>query len=426
MKVYALNAENEEQLAVITARTSRSPSTFDVISEEVKRRGHVDFIKTNVLGYGHDSVAEMAQCPAVGIEDVSDLAANIVALADPQLVVQMTSTRYQDMASRRCTWSGGDASAIGEGMKAKYNTAMETVERVLNAMDHVKKRTLQCDIARAFLPAGVSTQFAIRGNARVMRDVVSYCIGHEMDEVRDIGRGIHAAIKEHIEVLFDRHVTPAAAPVKTGNQWSSEYEPGDAEFVCDIKDIPSGFHRQIADELRRWKESGWRRRMRMQAAPVGPFWSAVITSDWGAYRDLRRNRTLSQSDVVPHPGSLPEDALWAFRELYPDVCENIEAEPMTFAHSKYPNETDPYHAPMGSILTWEGGGHIFNWAYAFRLRSYAEAKNVKAGCHPAYALPMRNLMVETLQRAPQIAEAMGIVKSSKSLCGVEFEDRVPA
>lgn len=425
MKIYTQTFDSEEQGAVVSARTSRSPNTFDVIHEEVREKGHEKFLKDNVLGYGHDSVAEVAQCPLVCIEDVSDLAANIVALADPQLVVQMTSTRYQDMGTRPVHVSLLADRPKGDDMKRKYLETMPVIQKILETTDHPKKRTLQCDIARAHLPAGISTQLSIRGNARVMRDSVAFMLGHEVAEVRSIGEAVQTVVKQNITTLFDRHVVPAPSRVRRMSDVEdvSFYELGYGRFV-NIE-YQSANRGEAREELKAWRDSGWRRRMRINAAPFGPFWKAILSSDYGAYRDLRRNRTLHQTDILPWGGHTPPDALWAFRELYPDLCQQIEnMVDVPNWYSDYPR-LDPYLAQMGSWMTWEAGGHILNWAYALRLRSWADSKNPKAGCHPAYAIPMRNLMKQILTAAPDIAEAMGIVASPKSFMGVEFMDRVP-
>lgn len=424
MNIYTQRFESEEQGAVVSARTSRSPNTFDVIRAEVEAKGHQTFLKTNVLGYGHDSVAEVAQVPLVCIEDVSDLAANIVAIADPQLVVQMSSTRYQDMSTRRVVDKQPGALA-GVLMKAKYMAVMPAIEKILETIDHPKKRTLQCDIARAHLPAGISTQLSIRGNARVMRDAVAFMLGHELPEVQRIGAGVQEVVKNDIEVLFDRHIVPAPSKYMSMSEHTAMLDLGYGNFV-DIKKAP--WDDGVLDELKAWRDSGWRRRMRINAAPFGPFWRANLCTDYGGYRDLRRNRTLHQSDFFPSAKHLPIDPLWAFRKLYPELCQTIEQQcpdMMSYVDNNL-SKDDPYLAPMGSCMMWAAGGHIFNWAYALRLRSWADSKNPKAGCHPAYAIPMRNLMKQILDEAPVIAEAMGIVSSMSSFMGVEFSDRVPA
>lgn len=422
MKIYALTPDSEEQLAVVTARTSRSPDPFNLIQAEVRAKGHVEFIKTNVLGYGHDSVAEVAQCPAIALEDISDLAANVIAIADPQLVVQMKSTRYQDMAN--CgVFTLRDESAsrlVGSQMKDKYVLGMSVIQKILDATDHPRKRTLQCDMARTYLPAGISTQVAIRGNARVMRDATAFMRGHELVEVQQIGEAIQAVIKEHVEVLFDRHIVPAPTTFQRMDNYAdvSIYGPGLASFSDD--DVTARpVEKDALAELTLWRESGWRRRMRMSASPGGPYWTAMLSTDYGAYRDFRRNRTITQNDVLPSSMHMPADPFWAFRELYPQVCRAVEESTFEYKHSDLTfHSGDPYLAPMGSIVNWSAGGHIFNWAYALRLRSGTM-------CHPAYAIPMRRLMLQVVEGAPALATALGLVRSPKSLLGVEFTDRIP-
>ena len=90
-----------------------------------------------------------------------------------------------------------------------------------------------------------------------------------------------------------------------------------------------------------------------------------------------------------------------------------------------PIEADPYLATMASLMDWDAGGHALNWAYLMRLRSWAHPSNPKAGCHPAYAIPTRRLMGEVLDKAPQVAAAMGLVRCKGALLDVEFVDRIP-
>jgi hypothetical protein len=420
MKVYDLKADSEEQLAVVTARTSRSPNTFDTILAEVREKGHVQFLKTNVLGYGHDSVAEIVACPAVALEDISDLAANVIAIADPQLRVQMTSTRYQDM-SQRTPWeqntgsTGVTHSGDGARMVAEYLADFSAIDKILERTDHPRKRTLQCDIARSKLPAGISTQVAIRGDARTMRDATAFCLGHTLAEVREAGTLMRMVLKGDVETLFDRHVTPAESEYVTGTALDhSLLAIGEAEFVTGLDDVEE----DAIQEIRAWRDSGWRRRFRMARSPFGPWLSAEICSDYGAYRDLRRNRTWVQSDVLPDPTATPDDALWAFRALYPDVCEAIEKELPRGGQHERSRLSDPYVAPMGSVVSWRAGAHIFNWCYGLRLRSATV-------CHPGYAIPARNLMRDIMEHN-RLADALGLVESKHSLLGVEFSDRVPA
>lgn len=432
MKVAIVRGASEEATAVIVARTSRSPDTFDVIAAEVAQKGHLPFLEKNVLGYGHDSVAEGVQCPWVGIEDVSDLAANIVATSDPQLRVQMTSTRYQDM-TKRGMQGPAEERANMEAMVQRYARAVDVTQAALDAMDHAKKRTLTMDIARCFLPAGISTQLAIRGDARTMRDACAYMLGHPLAEVRLIGERVRLTLAADIDKLFDRHLEPAPPSYPLPARWTTE-PPAAAAFVSQRGVLAASvlsdlwLHRDALAELRAWRDSGWRRRMHI--TPEGPFLHANIKSDYGAYRDLRRNRTIHQPDLMPSALDAPQgDALWAFRELYPDVCDVVQEHVPHHHDSGFSLKEVPaqnaYAAPFGAMMQWPASGHLLNWAYALRLRSYAEARNPRAGCHPAYARPMRMLMAQLLEQGGAVASAMGIVESPKSWLGVEFMDRVP-
>jgi thymidylate synthase ThyX len=403
MKIYPLTANSEEALAVITARTSRSPKNFKEITNEIEVRGHEEFIKTNVIGYGHDSVAEMAQTPPMAIEDISDLAANVVALADPQLKVQMTSTRYQRMEARNVIHdSGKDGDDIVDMLLHDY---IEQIEHLLNAGF---TRTEACDVARGSLPAGIKTQVAIRHDARGMRDAVCHLLGHSLPEVRSIGEGIQSSLGEHLTVLFDRHVTPAPSMPVT----SSAPVLADGSALFNPEDL-----RQAEDdgalhvELRQWRESGYRRRHRIARCPHGPSLRAYIRTDYGAYRDLRRNRTIAQSDALPVPHSMPRDPLWAFRHI-PELCDKA-----LVPWIPPPGHRDPYLATMSSMLTWLAGGHALNWAYMLRLRSRLP------GCHAAYARPMRKLMLQILHSAPRLSDAIGLEERPGALGGVEFRDR---
>lgn len=418
MKVYPLEADSEEQATVVVARTSRNPLTFDQILADTRAKGHKEFLKKNVIGYGHDSVAQGAIPPWIVLEDISDIAANVIATSHPLVTIQMTSTRYQDMG-KRTPFEQGD-TGVGLMQRDKYMWASKRIDEILAPVEHPAKRTLQCDMARAFLTAGISTQFALRADARALRDIVNYCLGHRFAEVQEAGRNILAAGKQYIEVLFDRHVQPVASEYE-GARPEGDARLGDCVFNSDTNADLKWADTDVLRVLRQWRDSGYHMHLRAHTLPFGPFPRAWITSDWGAYRDLRRQRTMATSDVLPNGRQTPADALWAFRELYPDLCESIEkAEPSIAKHYAYVGDgaDDPYIAPMGTRTSWCMGGHILHWAYMLRLRSPRQ-------CHPAYALPMRRAMRAILE-FNDVADAMGIVESKKSLGGVEFVDRIGA
>jgi hypothetical protein len=414
MKTYALEARTEEEAAVVTARTSRSPNTFAEILTEVQKEGYEKFLEQNVLGYGHDSVAEGAHCPWIVVEDVSDLAGNILATADPQLRVQMTSTRYQKMEARNIFHDSGEGGdEVLDLMMARLRQYQELAMGVTatTSLPKSQRLTLARDISRGWMPAGIKTQLAVRHDARGMRDTICYLLGHHMPEVNSIGENLLSTTKVTIETLLNRHVNPAPMAQPVEHKWM-EMQPGEA-WLSDACLEEADQDKRLHAELDQWVQSGYRRRHRIAACPHGPYLAGGIYTDWGAYRDLRRNRTIHQTDLLPDPQALPEDPLWAFRDLYPEVCDELGSLP--FDHHSF---SDPYLATMNSLIPWHAGGHALNWAYALRLRSKVP------GCHPAYAIPMRHLMRQITQQAPRLAGVMGIVQHDKALLGVEFSDRV--
>lgn len=408
MRVYSVQASSEEAAATIAARTSRSPKTFREIAAEVEEQGHAPFLKKNVLGYGHDSVAEGAITPWIAIEDCSDLAACVITTADPQLKVQMTSTRYQSMDARNVLHDSGDDKAVAEIMDLLKHHQGLAITAADNS-DHPRKLTLARDISRGWMPAGIKSQLAIRHDARGMRDTICFLIGHELAEVRAIGGLILSATKDTIGTLLDRHINSAPKPEVVEHDLP-EVEMGQAWFGGQGLDEANA-DPWLHAELRAWVESGYRRRHRINACPHGPYLAGGICSDWGAYRDLRRNRTIHQTDILPNPQVRVDDPLWAFRESHPDVADQLEG--LEWIDHVY---KDPYLALMNTPVFWYAGGHALNWAYALRLRSKMP------GCHPAYALPMRALMLQIRDDAPALAEAMGLVRDKSALGGVEFSD----
>lgn len=428
MNVYPILTDNEEQASVIVARTSRSPLPFSTIAEEVKQRGYKEFIKTNVLGYGHDSVAEGAMAPWIAIEGISDLAGNVIATADPLLRVQMTSTRYQDMSTRGVV---NDPTGGGQKMLDAYGALHAKIDELLVGTNHPRKRTLGCDIARWFIPAGVRTQLAIRGDARTMRDTVAYLSGHPLEEVREVADKLRQTLKPLLETLFDRHITPRPYAV------ASSSIPADHKILsswwCRWEHISSDA--RLLGALWAWADSGYRLRPRPGTVPAA-HWTALIGSDYGAYRDLRRHRTIHQEDLLPlfdskvfldhcgdartpmwqiHGplGSFNKDGgMYELGEAIVNTVEYQRAMEQVLETNQNPSH---YTSPMGTPMHWQASGHALYWAYLLRLRT-------APGTHPGYARPLRALMAK--QMMPEdISRAMGV--SSGPLSG-QFFDRLEA
>src|SRR5687767_11547791 len=103
-RIYSLpRTLSEEEVAVVMAKTSRSPLPFDEIAQEITKEKASEFHQKYVVSYGHASVAECA-VPNFVLENVSILASKILESL-PRPAYQEKSTRYQDFTSRAT--SGG-------------------------------------------------------------------------------------------------------------------------------------------------------------------------------------------------------------------------------------------------------------------------------------------------------------------------------
>ena len=78
-KIYLLDPRHlsPETIAVAFAKTSRSPSTFQEIANELSDEKSADFHEKWVVGYGHSSVAEHAVLH-IALENVSRLAVECI------------------------------------------------------------------------------------------------------------------------------------------------------------------------------------------------------------------------------------------------------------------------------------------------------------------------------------------------------------
>ena len=78
-KIYLLDPRrlSPETIAVAFAKTSRSPSTFQEIADELSDEKSADFHEKWVVGYGHSSVAEHAVLH-IALENVSRLSVECI------------------------------------------------------------------------------------------------------------------------------------------------------------------------------------------------------------------------------------------------------------------------------------------------------------------------------------------------------------
>lgn len=345
----------EEELAVVLAKTSRSPLSFRQIAAELRADDASKFHEKYVLGYGHGSVAEFAM-GAVCFENVSIVASKVLeSMARP--AVAEKSTRYQRFdADAVYVPADVDADRAAELLKflfAEYDfftdELMKFTERVVpqdakNRAGAVKGRAF--DSARYLLPAGTQTNLAIRINALDIPRMIGTLLASPHLELREIGDSLKTTalgalptlIKYAQEDTYDKAVSQIV-----GNHLNAhpEYQSlslheminilrveeigsteigtqsvllNDHDQVEEEKIIASSLlcrqPSKIGLELARAIVSKWTiseletfldsvLKDRGQFDPIPKEFSSVhlryeITMDYGAFRDLQRHRRCTQ------------------------------------------------------------------------------------------------------------------------------------
>lgn len=206
-KITVVDEQSPENVAMLQALLSRSNADVEVHLERLRRSGSTNFMSQYYVGYNHKSIGDCGTT-TIFIRGVSILAAK--AIQDWALYCgQETSTRYIDMAAQDIVDPVGTEESAGllsdwmrlyvmaqpeiEAMiRRRYPRRDEEDEKAYNGA--VKARTF--DIARGFLPAGVTTQLSWHTNLRQAGDHLPTLLYHPLKEVQLIGQRICEALGE--------------------------------------------------------------------------------------------------------------------------------------------------------------------------------------------------------------------------------------
>lgn len=194
-----------EDIAMVQALYSRDPRSARVHIEQVKKIGSGKFMGQYYVGYGHKSIGDCGTT-TIFIEGCSMLGAK--AIQDWLLYNgQEASTRYLDFSAQNILNPHG--SKEGEEIQAKwmrmYNIAIEHFNSELPKRYPIKEgddeksyekaiKARAFDIARAFLPAGMTTLVSWHTNLRQAEDHLKRMRHHPLEEVRQIAESIHSAL----------------------------------------------------------------------------------------------------------------------------------------------------------------------------------------------------------------------------------------
>lgn len=211
-----------EDVAMLQALYSRSPKSVLEHLEEIKRKGSAKFMSKWYVEYGHGSIGDGGTI-TIFVENISILTAK--AFEDwPLYAGQETSTRYIPMEdqplvdplsvatyrSREIQERWMDFYRNSQEETAEYLKTVYPREEGQNEKDYdkaIKARVF--DTLRAYLPAGVCTQFSWHTSLRQAAEKLALLRHHPLLEIRQVAEEIHKKLKEGYPSSFDHKIYEA-------------------------------------------------------------------------------------------------------------------------------------------------------------------------------------------------------------------------
>ena len=307
-----------------------------------------EFYERVLVGYGDDSVAELAGAH-VAVERTSTLAAK--ALEDSRIGISPLekSTRYvrfdrpgpdgRHLYHRGPELAHPDYEPAADALFAAYSSMVEPVTEAIRQRfpleagetDRAWKaatRAKALDLLRGLLPAGTLTNLGLFGNGRAFEYLITKMAAHELPECRQLATDLHRELGSVIpsfvkRALDDRYGLPSAermARIRTEVASLSprpepetpagpsvrlvEYDPDAERKVVAAALFPhsnAGLEEQRADHEKVLETLLGNRSNRRQRAPRAlehASYTFEIVANFGAYRDLHRHRMLTQDRQV--------------------------------------------------------------------------------------------------------------------------------
>jgi len=331
-------------------------SGFDALAGEpshgddmVAVRRAEEFYERVLVGYGDDSVAELAGAH-VAVERTSTLAAK--ALEDSRIGISPLekSTRYvrfdrpgpdgRYLYHRGRELAHPDYEPAADALFTAYSTMVEPVTEAIRRRfpleagetDRAWKaatRAKALDLLRGLLPAGTLTNLGLFGNGRAFEYLITKMAAHELPECRRLAIDLHGELAAVIpsfvkRALDDRYGRPSAerlARIRTEVAGLSrrviQIEPQSGPSVKLIEYDPDAERKVVAAALFQHSNAGLEeqhgdpakvleallgdranRRQRAPRALEHATYTFEIVANFGAYRDLHRHRMLTQDRQV--------------------------------------------------------------------------------------------------------------------------------
>jgi thymidylate synthase ThyX len=418
-----------------------------------------EFYERVLVGYGDDSVAELAAAH-VAVEQVSMLAAK--ALEDSRIGISPLekSTRYVrfDRAGADGRYLYYRAPELANPLYEKTaDSLFETYSRLIEpATLAIRERYPQesgetdrawksatrakaLDLLRGLLPAGALTNLGLFGNGRSFEYLITKLSAHELPESRRLAADLHQELSLVIpsfvrRALDERYGQPAAermtqvrervaaqapSPHRGGGATGAggrgeglnpavrliEYDPDAEKKIVAAALFPQSnlpIDEQAADiaaVLEALLGERANRRQRPPRALEHAHYTFEITANFAAYRDLHRHRMLTQERQLLGTSlgyDLPPGVVELGMEA--DFAQAIEGAAAT--HQKLERELGPalaqYAVPMAFHVRWYFHANLREVFHLVELRTTPQG-------HPDYRWVAQEMFRRVSEVHPRLA-----------------------
>ncbi len=387
-EIFIVDDMHPEATAMAQALYSRSPQSVVNHLEKIREVGYEKFMDTYYVGYGHKSIGD---CGSVTLfaENISILAAK--AIQDwPLYKGQEASTRYLDMSKQKVLdpISEIDSCENKDLGKIIQDTWMSLYQRILidiipslkarfpikeNEKEGVYEKAIKVkafDIARGFLPAGITTYASWHTDFRQAHDHLKYMENNPLQEIRDVSVAIRESLKTRYPSSFS-HKTYEDQEKYYDLFSESTYYDRDSNAIKDGFSFVSSVdvdgiltHKDLLEKRPQKTELPFR------LAKYGNI-TFSFPLDYGSFRDLQRHRngTCEMPLLTTHHGFLP----WYIEQL-PEELRN-HAQEVILEQVERINSLDcdkytkQYYTAMGFAVACEVTYSVPQTIYVAELRS---------------------------------------------------------
>ncbi len=411
-----------------------------------------EFYERVLVGYGDDSVAELAAAH-LAVERVSTLAAK--ALQDSRIGISPLekSTRYVRFDRRgpdgRWLYHRGpelshpDYEPALDLLFATYSSLIEPLTEMVRERHPIQPgeterawksatRARALDLLRGLLPAATLTNLGLFGNGRAFEYLVTKMAAHELPECRDLAGAIHRELSLVIpafvrRALDERHGRPAVERLRRTREavaglaprtGGRDPEPASVRLVewdpdAERKVAAAALFPHSDLPLLELRERGLdpgavlgaavgdraNRRHRVPRALEHAGYTFEVVGNFAAYRDLQRHRLLTQDRQLLGTGlgcDVPADlASFGLGDAFQRALERAAAAHATLERAVGPALAQ-YAVPLAFRVRWYVRANLREVVHLCELRTTPQG-------HPDYRFIAQEMFRRVREVHPRLA-----------------------